>query len=125
MNKLKENWLKEDEHCATCGATTRRVRGLTKQNLTRLIKPTWSTNELTITFLLIFFIIIALLYKAETKDAREWISNMTRSATKEECKFGCAMQCSKICSQMYELNLSTEGLNLTLSTLNYSNFTIR
>jgi len=124
VNKFKENWLKEDERCPSCNQVTHRVRGVTKQNLKRLIKPKWDINEFTIMFFLVFFILIAFLYKVETQTCRDWIKNMTYAPSEEECKFGCTIQCANKCGKMnfsgwnelnnLSLNLSNINLNVSI-----------
>ena len=70
------SWNDIDETCFACGAVTKRARGITKQSLKRLITPKWDLNELLITFILIMVIIMALLYKSETQQCRDFIKNM-------------------------------------------------
>jgi hypothetical protein len=107
---FKENWLKVDETCPNCGQVTKRQRGLTKQNLKRLIIPQWNSTEILITLMLIFIIILAYVYSFETKQCKEWISSMTAGG-KEICRMNCNLQCDKI---KEEENTNLTNLNLTI-----------
>ena len=53
---FEENWLKEDKVCEKCGQVTERQKGLTKQNLKRLLSVKFDINELIITFIIISFV---------------------------------------------------------------------
>lgn len=107
---FKEYWEKTDEKCPECGAVTKRVRGITKQNLKRLIIPRWDMTELTITLLLIFLIILGYSYKSETQMTREWIKEMYDSGNKTICNMVCSQKCN-VLEQTY--NYTAPQLNLT------------
>jgi hypothetical protein len=67
-----KNWNKEDERCPYCGQVTKRLRGITKQNVKRLFSL--RLNSLG-WFLIIYFILlvfIAWVYKLETAECREF-----------------------------------------------------
>lgn len=72
-NVFRENWNKVDETCPTCNQVTKRQRGLTKQNLKRLITPRWDLNELMITFMIIMVLVLAYSYKVETQTCRDYV----------------------------------------------------
>jgi len=74
--KIFSKWNQEDEKCPQCNQITKKVRGITKQNLKRLVTPRWTINDVTILFLLFMFIIIAMLYKSETQECRNWLANL-------------------------------------------------
>jgi len=92
---VKDNWNKTDELCSCCGAVTKRVRGITKQNLKRLLKPKFDVNELLITFVIIMVLVLAWAYNNETKQCRDWIKPMF-SGDKENCIRTCNYQCELI-----------------------------
>jgi hypothetical protein len=73
---LKENWNKEDIVCPNCKQVTERVRGLTKQNLKRLMTPTWNMNEMLILFMIIMIAVLAFSYNKEIKTCKEWLKPM-------------------------------------------------
>ena len=96
-NTLKENWLKVDETCPTCGQVTKQVRGLTKQNLRKLIVPKWDMTEVIITLLLIALIGLSLLYKIETQQSRDFLKPLY-----EDGGANCLMVCNNKCSLIRE-----------------------
>jgi len=91
-NVFKENWLKVDETCPGCGQITKRQKGMTKQNLQRLIKPKFDFNEILITFMLIMVVVLALVYNSETKQCREWLTSMAGDSI-SDCKWNCNSKC--------------------------------
>lgn len=107
---FKENWLKVDKTCEKCGQVTERQKGLTKQNLKRLITPQWNMQEIIITFMLIMVILLAYVYISETKQCREWVASMF-AGDKNECKVNCNLQCEKIQPQN---NSITNISNITI-----------
>lgn len=107
--KFRENWNKVDEKCPNCGAVTKITRGITRQNLKRLVKPRWSLNELIITFLIIGSLLLAWAYNSETKACREWITPMI-NGTESSCKFICNSKCSMFHSK--DTNVSWNWTNL-------------
>ena len=111
-NVFRENWLKVDEVCPHCKQVTKRQRGITKQNLQRLITPKWDITELVITLMLIFVIVLAFAYKSETQTTRDWLKSMT-SGDEETCK----MVCSNKCNNFFK-SQEVYGMG------NYENFTI-
>jgi hypothetical protein len=94
-NIFKENWNKVDETCNSCGQVTKRVRGLTKQNLKRLITPRWDLNEVLITFMLIMVIVLAFTYKSETQLCRNWVEPMFENEGKN-CNAVCDARCELV-----------------------------
>lgn len=125
-NVFKENWNKVDETCPHCHQVTKRQRGLTKQNLKRLITPQWNMTELVITLMLILVIVIAFAYKSETQTTRDWLKSMT-SGNEETCKMVCDNKCHLAYTNVTNLNgMPTNALwsyNQTLTTLNELNGT--
>jgi hypothetical protein len=73
---IKENWNKVDERCYYCNQVTKRQRGITKQNLKRLITPRWDLNEIIVLFMIVMVITMAFSYKSEISACRDWISDM-------------------------------------------------
>jgi len=95
VNKIKENWLKEDKRCPSCNQVTERFRGLTKQNLKRLLIPQFNMTEVTITLLLITLIILSFAYKSETQQCRDWLEPMYANDG-ELCLAMCSNKCDLI-----------------------------
>lgn len=100
---FKERWLLEDERCSQCNAITKRVRGITKQNIKRLLTPQFNTTELLITFILIMVIVMAFLYKSETQQCRDFIKNI--NITKID----------------YQNTNNLKSWNITLPDINFAN----
>lgn len=119
-NTFKENWLKTDEVCPSCGKVTKRFRGITKQNLKRLITPQWNINELLITFMIIMVLVLAFAYKNETKQCSEWISSMYEGDV-DSCKFNCNYNCDMINNRVEAQNLTQRNeYNFTYRTRNFT-----
>lgn len=88
---IKENWLKEDIRCKCCGSIIQRQKGITKQNLKRLITPRFDFNEIMITLIIVMVLIMAFAYMRETQQCRDWIGQF--SGDKETCKLTCNSKC--------------------------------
>jgi len=80
-----ENWNREDERCPCCNQVTKRVRGITKQNLKRLchIKPA-SSVEWTLIIFFLLFILIAWVYKIETAECRKFAKEIKEDQTLQD-----------------------------------------
>lgn len=91
-SSIKENWNKVDEVCPHCNQVTKRAKGITKQNLKRLVTPKLNMNEFIITFIIILVLILAYSYKTETQVCRNWIEGMNKGSV-EDCKAVCNYQC--------------------------------
>ena len=111
---IKENWDKTDEVCESCGQVTHRVRGLTRQNLKRLVRPEINSTEIQMTLLLLAIIILGLLYGFETKTCREWLKPMQQGYDK------CIFVCDEKCNEMHQeqTNYSNITLNITKNVQN-------
>ena len=118
---IKENWLKTDELCPNCGFVTKRQKGLTKQNLKRLITPKFNWNEVLITFMLIMVVVLAFSYKNEIKQCQDWIAPMFAGST-DDCKFVCNNRCDLIkgVENVYAQSSSPKYFNLIMNELNAS-----
>lgn len=84
MSKLFPKWDEVDETCPNCHQITKRVRGITKQNVKKLLKPKWDINELVITFIIIMIIIMSFLYMSETKECREFLKEIKTNQEYQE-----------------------------------------
>lgn len=115
MGGIKDNWLKTDEVCSHCGNVTKEAKGITKQNLKKLLIPKFNLNELVITLVLILMLTMAYSYSHETKICREWIGPMF-SKDAETCKMVCSEKCSAL--KFNPVN------NTTTTTLNLSNWNL-
>ena len=93
VNTIKENWLKKDTVCPCCNQVTEQVRGITKQNLRKLLIPKWDATEVTITLLLITLIILSFAYKNETQQCRDWVGPMYANDG-ADCLAVCDNKCS-------------------------------
>ena len=115
---FKENWEKTDEVCPNFNQVTKRYRGLSRQNLIRLITPKFDINELVITFMIIMMIILAYAYKNETQICRDWVKPMFES-DKEHCISVCDSKClvlDKTGQKEQEINVT--NLNEMLNEMN-------
>jgi 4-hydroxy-3-methylbut-2-enyl diphosphate reductase IspH len=108
---MNKNWNAVDETCPTCQQVTKRVRGITKQNLKRLIKPKWDSTEIVFTIILLMLFLISFLYKSETQQCRDWLEPMYAAKNRAGCEYVCDSRCSLI-------NFTNQELNQT----NLSNF---
>jgi len=104
---FKSQWERVDEVCPCCGQVTKRVRGITRQNIKRLFTPQFNLTELIITFMIIMMIVLSYAYLKETKECRDWITPLFK-----EDKDNCYQVCSFRCEMAYtneplnELNVS-------------------
>jgi len=105
---FKERWLLEDTKCEHCGTVIKKQRGITRQNIRRLLIPQWNMNEVLITFMLILVLFLAYSYVQETKLSKEWVKSMFAGGTKESC----VMECSNKCEIGFEKIKDTNYLNL-------------
>ena len=95
MKKKKVNWLDVDETCPTCGQVTKQVRGITKQNLKKLLIPKWNMTEVIITLLFIALIVLSFLYKNETQQCRDFLEPMYADDG-IHCNIVCENKCNLI-----------------------------
>ena len=92
-------WDLEDKRCGACGQVVEKQRGMTRQNLKRLVKPKFDTNEVIITLLLVMFVVMGYLYMAETSKAREFAKAMSDNP-------------KEFCNQMTKMNQKSAGAGL-------------
>lgn len=93
-NIFKENWLKTDEVCPCCNQVTKIVRGITKQNIRRLLIPQFNMNELIYTLILALILFSAYSYINETKICNDWIAPMIEDGGRN-CLSVCDSMCLK------------------------------
>jgi len=79
---IKENWLKEDELCPTCGHVTKPAKGITKQNIRKLLVPQFNMNEIIWTFTIIMILALAFLYQSETAECRDFAKRLSENPQK-------------------------------------------
>ena len=121
-NSIKESarneWLKEDEKCPSCGQVTKRARGINRQNLKNLTKVKWSWNEVLITLLLIMVLIEAYAYINAAKQSNEWMSQM-HAGNYSQCLAVCDSKCSMfgnaLSGEPMANNADLRGINITNS----------
>lgn len=118
MEEKQSKWLLEDEKCPHCNQITKKQRGITKQNLRRLLVPKWDLNELIITLLLIMFLVMGYLYGIETGQCRDWLKPML--INKDECVRVCDLKCKLI----YESPNNTAANLLVVNLTNSTNITL-
>jgi hypothetical protein len=116
--KIKENWLKEDKICPTCNQIVKKQRGITRQNIKKLIRLKFNLNEIIFMFIIFMVLVIAFLYFQETRTCREWIKEQQPmfNGTLQSCQIFCSDKCILIHSQ--DKKTSLPNFNLT-------NFTIK
>ena len=103
---FKDNWLKTDELCPHCGQVTKRVRGITKQNIKRLFTMRFTLDEAIYSFVILMVIVIGFLYMSETQACRQAFHDLATNPV-ETCRL--LMQ-----NYTARLNVSDIRLNLTL-----------
>jgi hypothetical protein len=118
MSVIKDNWLKVDECCPNCGQVTKRQKGITKQNIKRLVKPKLDMTEFIITFMLIMVIFLAFMYKAEVGQCHDWLNPMFENHG-ENCNFICSSRCSQIQAGQFG------GTDINLSNWTWDNSTMK
>ena len=69
---IKENWEKVDELCPTCGHVTKEAKGITRQNMRKLLIPKFTLNEAIYTFIIIVVLALGFLYMSETAQCRDF-----------------------------------------------------
>ena len=110
---FKDKWNAVDEKCPSCHQVTKRVRGISKQNLKRLVRVKGDVNEIVLTIILIMLFLISFLYKSETQQCRDWLKPMYSSQDKEQCRLVCDARCEMInFTRIQELNLSINNFSL-------------
>jgi len=78
--KITKNWEEVDERCPTCNQITKRVRGITKQNINNLFRmPT--LNETIILVMMLGCLILAWAYNKDTSVMRELINDPSELCT--------------------------------------------
>lgn len=116
---FKETWLLKDKRCPTCNAITERQKGITKENIRRLIIPQWNMTELLITLLLLMIILLSYVYLNETKLARDWVGSM-QGKSLDQCIGNCEYRCnvaSGIYQNQTQQNVSINYVNVSIFNL--------
>ncbi|MGC9309724.1 MAG: hypothetical protein ACP5D2_03465 [Candidatus Nanoarchaeia archaeon] len=102
---FKEKWNEEDRRCPYCNQVTERSRGLTRQNIRRLVFSKPTTQDLIMLAVIILVLLIAWRYQVETQQCRDIMNNGYT-----------------ITNDMYfNPNIDMEDLNFSLGELNKSN----
>jgi len=91
---FKENWNRTDKVCSQCGQVTERVKGITRQNIRRLLIPKFTLNEVIFTLILILIIFAGYSYMNETKICNDWITPMLEDNGKN-CLSVCDLKCAE------------------------------
>jgi hypothetical protein len=113
---FKDNWLKTDELCPTCKTVIKKQRGITRQNLKRLVKFKWDVNDVVITIVLILVFFLSFLYKYEIQQCRDWLKPLHSAKSLEVCEYVCDTRCRMLnYTKNQELNTSNfSELNFTV-----------
>lgn len=74
--RFKDKWNSEDETCKRCGQVTKISRGLTKQNVKRLIGLKIKMSDFLVLVMLCLVLFLAYAYFQETKTCREFLNNI-------------------------------------------------
>lgn len=114
---LKDNWNKTDETCPSCGHVTKQVKGITKQNLKRLLVPRFSGADFTINILIIAMLVLAWRYQVETKQAKEYV-NLVENNRSQLCLDLGKIQSSSSLDTLSQTNLT---LNHQFSDFKFNN----
>lgn len=71
-----DNWNRVDKRCPTCNQVTKVERGITRQNVKRLIWSKPNINDMIILFMLVMVLLLAYRYKIETAQAMYTLNNL-------------------------------------------------
>jgi len=118
MSNFKETWEKTDEVCSNCNQVTKRVRGITRQNIKRLFSIKFELTEMLITLMLIMLLLLAFAYMNETKTSRDWIESMTSGGI-NQCLMVCNNQCYALTGNITN-NLENVNQTITIPKLNFN-----
>ena len=105
IKKIFPKWDETDTLCE-CGAIKTKVRGITRQNMKKLITPKWDTTEILLTLIIGMVIVISLLYNSETKTCREFLNGIADSANITSCESVCTDKCEMIKGTSVKYNAS-------------------
>jgi len=78
IQKIFRKWNEIDKTCSCCGQVTEKVRGITKQNIKRMVRLKPSSLEWTLIIFFLLFILIMLLYRYETAQCKEVIKDFKK-----------------------------------------------
>lgn len=76
MVSFKEQWELCDEKCSTCQQVVKRQKGITRQNIRRLLTPKMNFTEWLITFILVMLFIVAWAYQHDIKQCTTWLNEL-------------------------------------------------
>jgi len=119
-NTIKENWEKVDEVCPHCNQVTKQAKGITRQNMKRLVSFKGSkSSDWILTLIIILVLLMAWSYRNETAQCREWINPMFSS--------DCYSVCEQRCDLIKGTNSQTGGfdfININFTNTNLTNMNI-
>lgn len=72
IEKVFPKWKEEDIRCPTCNQLTKKVRGITKQNLKNLIRLKPNKTEMILIAFFLILILIMYAYKVDIQTCREY-----------------------------------------------------
>ena len=75
VNKIKENWNKQDKKCEVCGNVIEKTTGLNKHNLKRLFFSTPRAQDIIIFIMIIGCLLLAWSYNVEITQYKKMVSN--------------------------------------------------
>ena len=75
-SKFKESWNKTDDICPHCKNVTKVQRGLTKQNLRRLVFSKPTAQDWMMLAIICLVLLLAWRYQVETKMAHDTLNNI-------------------------------------------------
>ncbi|MCK9370031.1 hypothetical protein M0R04_09020 [Candidatus Dojkabacteria bacterium] len=75
-SKFKDKWNTEDETCPHCGQVTKISKGLTRQNVKRLIGLKLRMSDFIVLFMLILILFITWAYYHDTKSCRDFLKDI-------------------------------------------------
>ena len=73
---IKENWEKVDKLCPACGHVTEEAKGITRQNMRKLLVPKFTLNEAIYTFIILVVLALGFLYMSETAQCRDFAKRL-------------------------------------------------
>ena len=74
--KFFKDWLKEDEICPLCNHVTHQKKGITRQNMKKMLRWSWSTNDLILLFVIAMLLFVSWRYTVETKECRAYVQDL-------------------------------------------------
>ena len=115
--KFFKDWNKIDELCPLCGGVTHAQKGITRQNMKKMLRWSWNTNDLILLFVIIMLVFVSWRYTVETKACRDYVQDLQTNPYDTCAKLTSnATNAAKGIESLNNLNLSTWQQNLNTNS---------